>query len=134
MREHLYRGKLNHSKEWVQGSLIISQLGNPYIYPNEIIEQDGHHIRFDSDAPFFVIPETVGQYIGLLDKNGAKIFDNDIVKFRGKIYLVSWHDKFACFAIFIPNDLDSGLKICDAKECEIIGNATDNPELLEGIK
>ena len=126
MRNYLFRGKRKNNIPEKDGTWVYGLLS--------CLVDDTYSIgKYQSDLNL-VDPKTIGQFTGLLDKNGKKIFDDDIIKFRGKIYLVSWHDKFACFAIFIPNDLDSGLKIYDAKECEIIGNIHDNPELLEGIK
>jgi uncharacterized phage protein (TIGR01671 family) len=142
MREILFRGKLNHSKEWVQGSLIISQWGNPYIYPNDIIEQDGHHIRFDSDAPFFVIPETVGQFIGKTDKNNVKIFEGDIITDKyGRKSVIKWSNILGGFIAEFVKPQHNGIQTYTllsargmAEEfLEVIGNIHDNPELLEGV-
>lgn len=79
MRKILFRGKLSHSKEWVEGNLIIARNGQPYIIPFDILEPDGHHLIIDSDNPFLVIPETVCQFTGLTDKDEKMIFEGDIL-------------------------------------------------------
>jgi len=139
MRDIIFRGKRNYNGEWLEGSLIISNLGKPYIYPKEIIEQDGHHIRFDDDGSFFVDPETVGQFTGILDKNGVKIFENDIIKNTyannhiEHIGMVLWHEKACGWGMGIK-----GFAIRMSKhknnKYEVMGNIFDNLELLMEAK
>lgn len=80
MNEVLYQGKRRDNGEWVQGSLLRS--GNGYI---DIIPLDNAIYEDESDALcvgnwYVVDPKTVGQYIGISDKNGVKIFEGAIVR------------------------------------------------------
>ena len=74
-----------------------------------------------------VIKETVGQFTGLLDKNGKKIFEGDIIE-EGVVY---FDDEYLGF--FVKGDFVEGehKPLYDIPLPEIIGNVTDNPELLK---
>ncbi len=125
MREILFRGKTNKG-EWVEGSLVIA-LGWSLILGKR---QKEYRIYDLHDNYKRVIPETIGQYTGLTDKNGKKIFEGDIFAHPNKKkykYIVDWIDDIASFGWFNGNGVGF-----DNKEIEIIGNIHDNPELLGG--
>lgn len=122
MRDILFRGKIKNIGEWVYGDLIQFRNGQTYIKTDNIIIHE-------------VIPETIGQYTNMIDKNGNKIFEEDIVE--GGDYgeedgygIVRWDDG----AFWVGNDQVCGT-FCDnyyGKDFEIIGNIHDNEELSEG--
>ena len=130
MREILFRGVETDREEWVYGYLIHDSICNstvPYIgyLSHEQADTENRDI-----VP--VIPETVGQFTGLTDKNGKKIFEGDIVKYKEHILQVEYADDYASY--FFHNN-GSVIGECTAKYtkeyAEIIGNIHDNPELLE---
>lgn len=133
MREILFRGKTNKC-EWVFGH-YVHQYGANMIYLPEGIDRE-HGFDY-----YHVAPETVGQYTGLTDKNGKKIFEGDIIStdIKRPYLIVEFRD--GCF-MFNRNDggedyYDIVLPICKKphKEYpygEIIGNIHDNPELIGG--
>ena len=140
MREILFRGKRLDNGKWVQGFLVI--WGNDYYIAPDINAYTSMGGRGKGRCMMFghyyqVLPETVGQFTGLPDKNGKKIFEWDIVKtkfgrickvifFQSPCYcgidLIPLEDKHKC-----PDKFDLYL----SDNLEIIGNIHDNPELLE---
>lgn len=149
MREILFRGKRVDNGECVYGYYYESKISGCFILSPKIKvrKKDGVVIK-DSFEVAEVFPETVGQYTGLTDKNGKKIFEGDIIK---AITLDTGMECLAvvCFGNFIDeNNGDEyigfyiefdGIKTTAAqlamKECknriEVIGNIYDNPELLK---
>ena len=145
MREILFRGKCVNSADWIIGKYLFEQ----YIDSNALCIAEGTITANDYSEILGdwceVIPETIGQFTGLTDKNGRKIFEGDIIHleysqvFFGGVYFgeytaeVSY--KEGCFitdGINNGDEIETPLSGFDNDEIEIIGNIHDNPELLGG--
>lgn len=127
MREILYRGKRKDNGKWTSGYLFL-MWGTAYICWGMI-----------NGVPNMeeVIPQTVGQFTGLTDKNGLKIFEGDIVKYGDTIHQVVFEQRMgtAYFGlVYSPIETLPFGHYQDLKQIEVIGNIYDNPELLEGGK
>lgn len=118
MRAIKFRGKRMNDNEWVYGYLgkdysercIISNYLNA---PNEAWE---------------VISETIGQFTGLLDKNGKEIYEGDIIEWMDSDFeirrdIVKWMNGGLCAC-------NSQYTIGSYSQIEMIGNIHDNPELI----
>ena len=125
MREILFRGKRTDNGEWIEGFYSAEEY-NPYIGKIEYIPR----IQIIGKCVSLgVIPETVGQYTGLTDKNGVKIFEGDIIRFEDDIGYVIYNCDDASFLVDSPNRY---ISMDYSSDFEIIGNIHDNPGLLEG--
>lgn len=125
MREIIFRGKRIDDGEWVYGVPWQSLNGSGKVYMHGAIQIDGRTLMAD----IAVNPETVGQYTGLTDKNGKRIFEGDVVRHAGEVWTITYITKYARFAGTAPKRI-MGIFAFDA--CEVIGNIHDNPELLKG--
>lgn len=133
MREILFRGKRTDNGEWAKGYYIHRPTAvcigesNPSCIWVPAADPD------DSTKIFEVFSETVGQFTGLTDKNGRKIFEGDIVKYStNKFGIINYG--IACFSVQdIKSRNNPALDIifADYSNVEVIGNIYDNPELLE---
>lgn len=135
-REIKFRGKVKHHNPmttpengWVEG-----------YYVQDLAQGEMRSYIFNCPCYCEVIPETVGQFTGLLDKNGKEIYEGDIIRSYDSennpiIHSISWDNKKACYVAImlryplLGGSIDKGW--IDEFEKEVIGNVFDNPELLK---
>jgi uncharacterized phage protein (TIGR01671 family) len=140
MREILFRGKRIDNSEWVYGDLMHKHYN---------FNTKADKVIHNNLMKYKVIPETIGQYTGLTDKNGKKIFEGDIVKctdtFSDYEFIAvvmfgnpkgEYNWGFQLNRISGANANTDILLWVDMEETgafiEVIGNIHDNPELLGG--
>lgn len=163
MRVHLYRGKPVNKADYTlyEGLYEPNVFNEGFVYGSLIVKGKKHYICIGVAGAKLnclinnatvtlveVIPETVGEYTNLTDKNGKKIFEGDILKpdyDNSSYYRVAWDSgklhlniEEYCFYdsegkalwSWCENIADYQINGC-VDNCEIIGNIYDNPELLE---
>ena len=133
MREIKFRGKRIDNGEWVYRYYFIEErdIEDGIIWRDipQIQQRYGDHYQY-----FDVIPETIGQYTGLIDKNGREIYEGDIVRIddlgigivdyeEGRFAMRRREERF-CWPVYCRIDHSPFVP-------EVIGNIYENPELLE---
>ena len=135
MREILFRGKREDNGEWIEGYLVrrpaaiqVGDRSSPWAIDRPPNDPD------DSGEVCFVDAGTVGQFTGLTDKNGRKIFEGDVVRMFFEdgfceIGPIVWSSLYARCVFLSPDRVPYGLD--QTSSCEIIGNIYGNHDLLE---
>ena len=144
MREILFKAKRIDNGEWVEGNIILSKDADeeykaiiiPSVNSNMFTDDRGNEdLGFENW--YNVDPSTICQYTGLTDKNGQKIWENDVVFVTdddgcsGQIDTGTGHIIFLDGLWYIDGRVQNGLYDIDkCFDIEAIGNIFDNPELL----
>ena len=118
MREILFRGK-DIKGNWYEGLLAHNIAKDEWYISNKAGISTAYQVR----------PETIGQFTGLTDKNGTKIFEGDIVEYEGTRYSINYLPHYARFSAVKPNTV---FCVFAYQRGEVIGNIYDNPELIGG--
>jgi len=93
MRQILFRGLRTDGKGWVEGDLIQNSIDSYGELHLALIKKEGF-------LPVGVIPSSVGQFVGVVDKDGKKIYDGDTVSDGEESYVVEWGEPEAGFYLF----------------------------------
>lgn len=153
MREILFKAKIKSNGKWVEG-FYCSKRDTTYCFTEDYESnpvETHHYILQDQMTDwglpnqltmYEIDPTTLCQFTGMTDKNGKKIWENDIVQTNGCLTWLIAYDKnaFVCkdssmetyFALFEQWDYDwkNKVDISTSDRFEVIGNVFDNPELL----
>ena len=156
MREILFRGfhpdkngeeEVFVNGEWINGYWVYGDLIHRRIWKSDFLVIREDDSGFDNYTDYEVIPETVGQYTGLKDRNRNKIFDGDIIKSQYAFSSIVGEVKFGNFRdddygcdfygyAFVSKDSTRENLVLQLykgwKGLEIIGNVSENSELLKG--
>ena len=117
-----FRGKRLDNGEWLYGDLMRDTQGGCYIYP---LDSLGLFVENKVNS------DTVGQFTGLVDKNGVKIFEGDWVLLEGVgIFNVRYSTSMCQFGLYGKRGFVDALKELQEDRYVVVGNVYDNPELL----
>lgn len=142
MREILFRGQTRRKGEKVR--MDGSPVDSNWVYGGILPGEGDRSIIYQTEPEidkFPVYSDTVGQYTGLKDKNGTRIFEGDILIYVvdgeydiDEKYLVVFDDDEAAFKVrfYYKGKFACYDDIAPCEHLEVIGNIYDNPELLKG--
>lgn len=125
MREILFRAKRIDDGEWIEGLLCYNIYSHLSIQPT----------KEENCCP--ILMASIGQFTGLTDKNGKKIFEGDIVKGAwNTVFQVVYDDCYLGFRAKEKDGFHNCIDYYGLDRLEVIGNIHDNPQLLkeEGVK
>lgn len=134
MRDIIFRGKRTANGEWVEGYYAIRNK-RPVIYSGRVNVKESSYIghglyeEYECDERFAVDPDTVCEWTGLTDKNGKKIFEDDIVLVSGK-HVDHVIFSSGCFCMENQMIFYEFTYQCE-DSLEVIGNIYDNPDLIK---
>ena len=141
MREILFKAKQIDNGEWIEGSLIDLDIDSGYCYIVQPYKKASilPIIFLITDRMKLVDPETLCQFTGLCDKNGNKIWENDICDRKEKypeVVKMTNGDWTLDYSYALGRDYGNsycnlGFYVNERKCVEVIGNIFDNPELLQ---
>lgn len=124
MREYLFRGKMIANGKWSEGNLLVTKQGCCITPDATVLGSYGA-----------VNPETVGQYTGMVDKHGTKIFEGYIIDFSARsdgdgYGVVQYNTEETIFEFVYDNFCEDLGRRYWPENVEVVGNIYDNPELL----
>lgn len=132
-----FRGKRIGNSEWVYGDLLQTNEGSVCIGIHGQYIDDGMHFNDFYDETPYIDEDTLGQFTGLVDKNGKEIYEGDIMNVRrgerAFDIVVKWSSEAMAFMAYYADGNQSPLSwFSDLRmyQLRVIGSIHDNPELL----
>lgn len=124
-REIMFRGWNKKNKRWLYGYYCVNR-GEHFIAPDEFVNP------LASYEDYVVEADTVGQFTGIKDKKGKKIFEGDILVISQLLAVVLWNEELATFALQFQFEDKVGLKPLGGwQTMKIIGSVHENQELIK---
>lgn len=124
MREILFRAKRKDNGEWVEGNVLQTDDGDCYLATSCLVGARDEPLMV---AAYEVDPETLCQFTGLKDKNGNRIWENDIVQTPFRRFVVTYSD-----GVWGDGEGTAMRESIFGEGGVVIGNVFDHPELLKG--
>ncbi len=130
-----FRALTIDTKKMVFGFYLKSGKNHHSSIKHLIAVDEGSSVRYAGLDFYEVIPETIGQFIGLLDKNGNKIFEGDVLEsfvenevLKGTVFYAADLGGYIYGSIEDFTELGICYRLSD--EIEVIGNIHQNPQIL----
>jgi len=125
-REILFRGWNEKNKKWLYGYYLVNR-GEHFISPDEFVNPLASYEDYVVDA------DSVGQYTGLKDAKGVKIFEGDVIVDESYPYIIQYHEEYSQFVAVPKPDVTIAFyqQWVNERGFVVIGNVYEDKELIE---
>ncbi|MES5135881.1 YopX family protein [Prevotella amnii] len=125
-REILFRGWNEKNKKWLYGYYLVNR-GEHFISPDEFVNPLASYEDYVVDA------DSVGQYTGLKDAKGVKIFEGDVIVDESYPYIIQYHEEYSQFVALPKPDVTIAFyqQWVNERGLVVIGNVYEDKELIE---
>ena len=125
-REILFRGWNKKNKKWMYGYYLVNR-GEHFISPDEFVNPLASYEDYVVDA------DSVGQYTGLKDAKGVKIFEGDVIVDESYPYIIQYHEEYSQFVAVPKPDVTIAFyqQWVNERGLVVIGNVYEDKELEE---
>lgn len=125
-REIMFRGWNKKNKQWIYGYYFVNR-GEHFIAPDRLVDVLASHDDYVIDA------DTVGQYTGVKDANGVKIFEGDIIVDEAYPYIIQYHEEYSQFVAVPKPDVTIAFyqQWINERGFVVIGNVHEHSGLIK---